>query len=425
MTNSAIRTGIYYRTLEPKTAKIERDWSLRERSAFNNKPALSVADLMKLMPERALKPLGDFQPTDEVFRKLATGYGKVSEAWLKLGRMIGVWDFSVDQAAFIQVAVFLDSINVRVRPHLVVEDTNRANSIEYFCFGDPDYQGTIRYYGDRLAVPENLFERVLRTRLDVFKLYCNYLQEVLEIPGESDIKSLLLQAEKDANESDSIAVVDELETAVNHQLAEPSEDGESDGDDDTAEGEITAIFVVSESADSGVTVDEVYNNGEHSAEEAEKFLADEFSPEGVQTDELDNAQEYNEAAAETDSNTDSDSQSKEEIKASVEKFNRVKKAKRKAAKNATEGEPEGLGVDVNDFQSAVTEFYDPVSPGEQIADDERSGEAEAVTEEPYHDNSQEEANAAEDQLAERMADVYTDPSFANLAPPSENQQFGY
>lgn len=396
MTEPTTKPGIFYRTVDPKTPKIDRDWSLKERLAFGNQPALSVAELTKIFPERALNSLGDFKPTDEVFRKLATGYGKVSEPWLRLGRTIGVWDFSVDQAAFIAVAVFLDSLNVRVKLHLSVEDTTRGNSIEYFCLGDPDYQGLIRYYNDRLAITPNLFERVLRKRIDVFKLYCDYLPDVLEIPGESDIPTLLYLAEKEASENAEKVEVNELDTVVNHQLSDLSEDGESDGegddDDDTAEGEISGIFTYSASDESGVEIGEVYNSGEHTDDEV-AAVAEEVLPVPEKPKRGRPKGGKKSAEAEADS---------------------------LPGESPSEAESDGLGVDLDDFQSAIeSHAIQDMAQVETVADDEHSGE------EPYHDTSQEEANQAEDEQAARMAEVYTDPSFANLQPPGEVPEFGY
>lgn len=176
---------IFYRTTEPKTPKIDRDWTLKERLAFK-RPANLASELMQLLPADVKKTLGDYQPTDPTFRKLAHSYGKVSELWLQVGRSIGIWDFSVEQAAFIQLAVYLDSINVRIRLNLLFDRPTKANSLEYFCLKEPDYQGVIRFTDDRLTVPDNLFEKVLRKQLDVFRTYCDYLDDILMIPGEQE-----------------------------------------------------------------------------------------------------------------------------------------------------------------------------------------------------------------------------------------------
>lgn len=211
-----------YRTQKHLTDRILGDWILKERLAFNLEPCLTVAELQKALPERCKQQLGELKPTDNTFRKLSSGFNKVSDVWIELMRFVGVQDFSPEQAIFGTVSTFLDSENVRVKLNASYDAPHRKNSIEVFCLKEPSYQGLIRYEGDRLSFPLSIFEAVINRRLDVYSLYCENLSDLLLIPGVSDPQSLLI-AENNARlaeehrgvdrqpELDEFNIIDELD----------------------------------------------------------------------------------------------------------------------------------------------------------------------------------------------------------------------
>lgn len=174
-----------YRTQEARTQKILGKWKLYEQLAFDLKESLPVESLVEILPARTKEQLGDFKAIDATFRKLSAGFQNVSEVWIELGRLIGVWDFSVQQTLLGLVAVFLDKENVRVKLHTLIDDTNRGNFIEVICLDRPEMQGKICYEGDRLSFPQVIFEAVIERRLQVYRLNCDYLDEILVIPSES------------------------------------------------------------------------------------------------------------------------------------------------------------------------------------------------------------------------------------------------
>lgn len=181
-----------YRTQEHRTDRILKDWILKERLAFNLEPSLPVADLQEALPEECKQQLGELKPTDNIFRKMSSGFNKVSDVWIELMRFVGVQDFSPEQAIFGTVSTFLDSENVRVKLNASYDAPHRKNSIEVLCLNEPTYQGLIRYEGDRLSFPLSIFEAVINRRLDVYSLYCENLSGLLLIPGVSDPQSLLI-----------------------------------------------------------------------------------------------------------------------------------------------------------------------------------------------------------------------------------------
>lgn len=181
-----------YRTKIQGTDRILKDWILKERLAFNLETSLTVSDLSAMLPNRCKEQLGDFKPTDNVFRKMSSGFNNVSDIWIELMRFIGVWDFSAEQAILGTVSTFLDKENVRVKLNEAYKDASRSNSIEVLCLNEPSYQGLIRYEGDRLSFPPSIFDAFVERRLNVYNLNCEYLSDVLLIPGVSDPKSLLI-----------------------------------------------------------------------------------------------------------------------------------------------------------------------------------------------------------------------------------------
>lgn len=209
-----------YRTFEPRTDRILKDWILKERLAFNLEPSLSVSELQAILPPRCKEQLGEFKPTDNIFRKMSQGFNRVSDVWIELMRFIGVSDFSPEQAIFGTVSTFLDSENVRVKLNASYDAPSRRNSIEVLCLNEPTHQGLIRYEGDRLSFPPSIFEAVIDRRLNVYNLYCENLSDLLLIPGVSDPQSLLI-AENDARlaeenkGSNEQAELDEIEGLKN------------------------------------------------------------------------------------------------------------------------------------------------------------------------------------------------------------------
>ena len=181
-----------YRTIEPRTDRILKDWILKERLAFDLEASLSVSELQAILPPRCKEQLGEFKPTDNVFRKMSQGFNRVSDVWIELMRFIGVSDFSPEQAILGTVSTFLDSENVRVKLNASYDAPHRKNSIEVLCLNEPTHQGLIRYEGDRLSFPPSIFEAVIDRRLNVYNLYCENLSDLLLIPGISDPQSLLL-----------------------------------------------------------------------------------------------------------------------------------------------------------------------------------------------------------------------------------------
>jgi hypothetical protein len=181
-----------YRTVEPRTDRILKDWILKERLAFKREPSLPVSELQAILPPRCKEQLGNFKPTDNVFRKMSQGFNRVSDVWIELMRFVGVQDFSPEQAIFGTVSTFLDSENVRVKLNVSYDAPSRKNSIDVLCLNEPTHQGLIRYEGDRLTFPPSIFEAVIDRRLNVYGLYCDNLSDLLLIPGVSDPQSLLI-----------------------------------------------------------------------------------------------------------------------------------------------------------------------------------------------------------------------------------------
>jgi hypothetical protein len=181
-----------YRTVEPRTDRILKDWILKERLAFDLEASLSVSELQAILPPQCKEQLGEFKPTDNVFRKMSQGFNRVSDVWIELMRFIGVSDFSPEQAILGTVSTFLDSENVRVKLNTSYDAPHRKNSIEVLCLNEPTHQGLIRYEGDRLSFPASIFEAVIDRRLNVYELYCENLSDLLLIPGVSDPQSLLI-----------------------------------------------------------------------------------------------------------------------------------------------------------------------------------------------------------------------------------------
>lgn len=231
-----------YRTRVPRTDRILRDWIKAERLAFNRNVSLPLSDLSAIIPEQCKEQLGNFKPTDPVFRKMSNGFNNVSDVWLELMRFIGVWDFSVEQAIMGTVSVFLDNENVRVKLLQSTNNASRANQIEFFCLSEPDYQGVIRYQGDRLILPQILFGAVIERRLNVYKLNCDYLSDVLFIPdiyiadttnpSEMDTKNPSETDTKKPSETERDQHIEQLATLdadaniVSPETAEDAEDAE-------------------------------------------------------------------------------------------------------------------------------------------------------------------------------------------------------
>lgn len=197
-----------YRTQKHLTDRILGDWILKERLAFNLEPSLTVAELQEALPEKCKQQLGELKPTDNTFRKLSSGFNKVSDVWIELMRFVGVQDFSPEQAIFGTVSTFLDSENVRVKLNTFCDGVHRKNSIEVFCLKEPSYQGLIRYEGERLSFPPSIFEAVIDRRLNVYSLYCENLSDLLLISGVSDPQSLLI-AENNARLAEEHRGLDE------------------------------------------------------------------------------------------------------------------------------------------------------------------------------------------------------------------------
>lgn len=204
-TNSSEAT---YRTKPHTTERILRDWVLKERLAFNLEPSKPSGVLQACLPESCKKQLGEWKPTDNVFRKMSSGFNNVSDVWIELMRFIGVWDFSPEQAILGTIGSFLDKENVRIKLNAVENNASRLNSIEVLCLSEPSYQGVIRYEGDRLSVPATIFEAVVERRLNVYKMSCDYLSEVLLIPDEDLTESaetlpMFLSAEFDETDDEN------------------------------------------------------------------------------------------------------------------------------------------------------------------------------------------------------------------------------
>src|SRR4028118_371823 len=225
-----------YRTIEPRTDRILKDWILKERLAFDLEASLSVSELQAILPPRCKEQLGEFKPTDNVFRKMSQGFNRVSDVWIELMRFIGVSDFSPEQAILGTVSTFLDSENVRVKLNASYDAPHRKNSIEVLCLNEPTHQGLIRYEGDRLSFPASIFEAVIDRRLNVYELYCENLSNVLLIPGVSDPHSLLI-AENNAQLAAESKGLDEQP-----ELYEFNGVSAEDPWMDTPEGTIEAIY---------------------------------------------------------------------------------------------------------------------------------------------------------------------------------------
>lgn len=220
-----------YRTQEARTPKILGKWIHYEQLAFNLEESLPLSDLVGILPLRTKEQLGDFKPTDPAFRKLSAGFDKISDVWIELARFIGIWDFSVEQTLFGLVAVVLDKENVRVKLNAVLNDASRLNSIEFICLDRPHLQGTIRYLaGERLVFPDIIFETVIERRLNIYRLNCDYLGEILAIPSDS-----LTAEEVTELESEKTGNRESARDAHLEQLAEEREAQEAQ-EAQTAEG---------------------------------------------------------------------------------------------------------------------------------------------------------------------------------------------
>lgn len=239
-----------YRTQEARTPKILGKWIHLEQLAFKLEESLPLNDLVGILPLRTKEQLGDFKPTDPVFRKLSAGFDKISDVWIELARFIGIWDFSVEQTLFGLVAVILDKENVRVKLNAVLNDASRLNSIEFICLDRPHLQGTIGYLaGSRLVFPDIIFETVIERRLNIYRLNCDYLGEILAIPSDS------LTAEE-ATEIESERNKEAARDAHLEQLAEEREAQTAEGVvldlEELEAGRMADVF----SADDSILLDE-------------------------------------------------------------------------------------------------------------------------------------------------------------------------
>lgn len=195
-----------YRTKVQNTDRILRDWTLKERLAFNLESSLTLSDLSAMLPEGCKTQLGEFKPTDNTFRKMSSGFSQVSDIWIELMRFVGVEDFSPEQAILGTVSTFLDKENVRIRLKVSEEKPSRKNSIELLCLNEPSYQGRICYEGDRLSFPPSIFEAVIERRLNVYQSYCENLSEILLIPQTKSIESDELDDSIDSPELDAARI---------------------------------------------------------------------------------------------------------------------------------------------------------------------------------------------------------------------------
>jgi len=258
-----------YRTTEYRTDRILKDWILKERLAFNLDPSLSVSELQKILPPKCKEQLGDFKPTDNVFRKMSSGFNKVSDVWIELMRFIGVQDFTPEQAILGTVSTFLDDENVRVKLNASYDEPHCKNSIDVLCLNEPSYQGLIRYEGDRLSFPPSIFETVIDRRLNVYALYCENLSDVLLIPGVSDPHSLLISENnarlaEDLRGLDEQPELDKLDGILAEDIAM-----------DSGDAELEAARIEEETSDDAIALTPF--NGETAEDELAERMADVYS----------------------------------------------------------------------------------------------------------------------------------------------------
>lgn len=213
-----------YRTKLHNTERILRDWILKERLAFDLQPSKSLAELQSVLPVQCKQQLGDFKPTENVFRKMSSGFNNVSDCWIELMRFIGVWDFSPEQAILGTVSTFLDKENVRVELIQVSENASRANAIKVFCLNEPSYQGIIRYDRDSLVIPGSIFDVVVQRRLDVYRLHCDYLGDILSIPNTEE----KLTASDELEDSLELEAERNSEAATDARLEQMAEDRDAE-----------------------------------------------------------------------------------------------------------------------------------------------------------------------------------------------------
>lgn len=197
-----------YRTREHRTSRILQNWLNQEELAFQLQTSLPLKELQAALPESCKEQFGKLKPTDNTFRKMSSGFSKVSDIWLELMRLLGVEDFSPEQAIFGNVSVVLDNENVRVKLNIFENQPSRQNSIEVLCLNTPKYQGLIRYEGNRLSFPNSIFKAVIDRRLEVYLMNCEDLQDRLLIPRVSDPQSLLI-AENNARLAEERRQLDE------------------------------------------------------------------------------------------------------------------------------------------------------------------------------------------------------------------------
>lgn len=186
------QTNQYHKTVSVKTLsdRIKREQALAERLAFGNTECQTLEELEALLPDFTSQKLGAIDSTKESFRKIASGYQKVSDIWLAMGRLLGIEDFSLEQCVLVVCANYLDNLKVRVEPILNVNEPSREhNYLVYFCMADPDFQGIIQFDGDKLSIPENLFDAVVRLRLASYTLFHNVDELLVIQPAAAEEES--------------------------------------------------------------------------------------------------------------------------------------------------------------------------------------------------------------------------------------------
>lgn len=232
-----------YRTTEHRTDRILKNWLNQEELAFQLETSRSLKELQAALPESCKEQFGNLKPTDNTFRKMSSGFNNVSDIWLELMRLLGVEDFSPEQAILGSVSTVLDKENVRVRLNISEDKPSRRNSIEVLCLDTPKYQGLIRYEGDRLSFPNSIFEAVIDRRLQVYQMNCEDLQDRLLIPGVSDPQSLLI-AKNNARLAEEHRGLDEAP-----ELDELDEVSAEDAWMDSSDAELEAARIEEEARD--------------------------------------------------------------------------------------------------------------------------------------------------------------------------------
>jgi hypothetical protein len=207
----------YYQTQEPKSASISKRWTIAERLAFNNSVCMKSFELADHLPPEALKVLGNQDPTNEQFRRLAVGFNKVSDFWLQVGRCLQIEDFTVEQCLLVLIANHLDSLNVRVNLVLGSSTPDRKhNFFSYFCLSDCDFQGLVSFEDGQLIIPDNLFQSAIALRLNIYREFCPDIEKRLFIPGSDKVEP---KAEEEEEEEE-----EEVEPKEEEEEVEPKEE---------------------------------------------------------------------------------------------------------------------------------------------------------------------------------------------------------